>query len=214
MGCFLTLFFSFRLASQGFLSLCCDDCDEKYCGGVFLGLRNLKIGFGKPDNEWILFSVATVVNVFGLEGPRLIGINWCVSSHHISSHYIHLWLVIQRKLKTQDKLRQWDWWLSSDPMARGSVYDFGYVLRVECQARAVLFFPSPRFFPLSFYWEGFLRRQSQMMSYYPSMQFWVGCGDSCSLKWFLPIGVIVSVVWKLFRYGHVHMRSSGVHSFA
>ncbi|GJZ24147.1 hypothetical protein Tco_0561606 [Tanacetum coccineum] len=89
------------------------------------------------------------------------------------------------------------WWLSSDPMARGSVYDFGYVLRVECQARAVLFFPSPRFFPLGFSWEGFLRRQSQMMSYYPSMQFWVGCGDSCSLKWFLPIGVIVSVVAEI-----------------
>ncbi|GJU95591.1 hypothetical protein Tco_1320347 [Tanacetum coccineum] len=36
------------------------------------------------------------------------------------------------------------WWLSSDPMARGSVYDFGYVIRVECQARAILFFLSPR----------------------------------------------------------------------
>ncbi|GJS54612.1 ribonuclease H-like domain-containing protein [Tanacetum coccineum] len=65
--------------------------------------------------------------------------------------------------------------------------------RVECQAIDVLFFPSPRFFPLGFSWEGFLRRQTQMTSYSPSLQIWDTCGDSCALKWFFPTGVIVSV---------------------
>nr|GEU66645.1 hypothetical protein [Tanacetum cinerariifolium] len=68
------------------------------------------------------------------------------------------------------------WWLSSDPIARGSSYVFGYVLSVECQARVVLFFPSPRFFPLGYSWEGFLRRQSQMAYYAPSMLRWAGGG--------------------------------------
>ncbi|GJX40819.1 zinc knuckle CX2CX4HX4C containing protein [Tanacetum coccineum] len=270
----------------------------------FLDLRNFesRIVVGVDDTQVVVdkldrivwktrndmdsgFSVATVWDCIRSRGAKIDWYNLVWFSHNIPRHYIHLWLVIQRKLKTQDKLRQWDvwhqvqsftgvpnmpssldmivnllspgarkrsarsiivklvfaascyfiwqernnrlfknqkrsedqlievikstvrlkllsckfkktknWWLSSDPMARGSVYDFGYVLRVECQARAVLFFPSPRFFPLGFSWEGFLRRQSQMMSYYPSMQFWVGCGDSCSLNWFLPIRVIVSVV--------------------
>ncbi|GJU48573.1 lysine histidine transporter-like 8 protein [Tanacetum coccineum] len=86
-----------------------------------------------------------------------------------------------------------NWWMSSDPMALGSVYDFGYILRVECQTIVVLFFPSPRFFPLGFSWEGFLNRQSQMASYSPSLQIWDTYGDSCALKWFFPTGVIVSV---------------------
>ncbi|GKC77780.1 hypothetical protein Tco_1128554, partial [Tanacetum coccineum] len=85
------------------------------------------------------------------------------------------------------------WWMSSDPMALGSVNDFGYILRVECQSIVVLFFPSPRFFPLGFSWEGFLKRQSQMASYYPSLQIWDTYGDSCALKCFFPTGVIVSV---------------------
>ncbi|GJU99086.1 zinc knuckle CX2CX4HX4C containing protein [Tanacetum coccineum] len=182
------------------------------------------------------FSVATVWDCIRPRGAKIDWYNLVWFSHNIPRHSIHLWLVIQRKLKTQDKLRQWDvwhqvqsftgvpnmpssldmivnllspgarkrsarsiivklvfaascyfiwqernnrlfknqkksedqlievikstvrlkllsckfkktknWWLSSDPMARGSVYDFGYVLRVECQARAVLFFPSPSF---------------------------------------------------------------------
>ncbi|GJT03162.1 putative RNA-directed DNA polymerase, eukaryota, reverse transcriptase zinc-binding domain protein [Tanacetum coccineum] len=108
---------------------------------------------------------------------------------------VHLKLLLCKFKKTKNiEFFLHLWKLLSDHMARGSVYDFGYVLRVECQSRAVLFFPSSRFFSLGFSWEGFLRRQSQMMSYYPSMQFWVGCGDSCSLNWFLPIRVIVSVV--------------------
>ncbi|GKE11090.1 hypothetical protein Tco_1414641 [Tanacetum coccineum] len=34
----------------------------------------------------------------------------------------------------------------------------------ESQVRDVLFFPSPRVFPLGFPWEGFLKRQSQLDS--------------------------------------------------
>ncbi|GJS61792.1 reverse transcriptase domain, reverse transcriptase zinc-binding domain protein [Tanacetum coccineum] len=261
MGCFFDTLFLLRLASRVVMIVMKNIAVE-----YFLDLGNFKsrIVVGVDDTQVVVdkldrivwktrndmdsgFSVATVWDCIRPRGAKIDWYNLVWFSHNIPRHSIHLWLVIQRKLKTQDKLRQWDvssntnlnllqcplcerqpdshdhlffecifslqvpnpiyslmasdsyacwmkWWLSSDPMARGSVYDFGYVLRVECQARAVLFFPSPRFFPLGFSWEGFLRRQSQMMSYYPSMQFWVGCGDSCSLKWFLPIGVIVSVV--------------------
>nr|GEV81439.1 hypothetical protein [Tanacetum cinerariifolium] len=37
--------------------------------------------------------------------------------------------------------------------------------RQKCHLRVVLFFPSPRFFPMGFSWEGFLRRQSHLKSY-------------------------------------------------
>ncbi|GKE68143.1 hypothetical protein Tco_1526215, partial [Tanacetum coccineum] len=40
--------------------------------------------------------------------------------------------------------------------------DLQVALQVECSPRVVLFFPSPRFFPLGFSWEGFLRRQYRL----------------------------------------------------
>ncbi|GJY71044.1 hypothetical protein Tco_0474747 [Tanacetum coccineum] len=70
---------------------------------------------------------------------------------------------------------------------------FGCSGEEDCQLRVVLFFPSPRFFPLGFSWEGFLKRQSQLVYYTPSVLLMARCGDSCSLKWFLPIGDLVSV---------------------
>ncbi|GKD28052.1 reverse transcriptase domain, reverse transcriptase zinc-binding domain protein [Tanacetum coccineum] len=54
------------------------------------------------------FSVATV---WDLIRPRSDEVNWASVvwfSHCIPSHAFHLWLVIKRKLKTQDALRQWD----------------------------------------------------------------------------------------------------------
>ncbi|GKC59858.1 sodium/hydrogen exchanger 6, partial [Tanacetum coccineum] len=46
---------------------------------------------------------------------------------------------------------------------------FGAGHKVECSSVAVLFFPSPRFFPLGFSWEGFLRRQDRLAVYTPIM---------------------------------------------
>ncbi|GKA35240.1 reverse transcriptase domain, reverse transcriptase zinc-binding domain protein [Tanacetum coccineum] len=63
----------------------------------------------------------------------------------------------------------------------------------ECQLRVVLLFPSPRFFSLGFSWEDFLRMQSQLAYFTPSVVLMARCEDSCLLKWFLPIGVLVSV---------------------
>ncbi|GJU46328.1 reverse transcriptase domain, reverse transcriptase zinc-binding domain protein [Tanacetum coccineum] len=43
--------------------------------------------------------------------PRDIEVGWyhlVWFSHHIPRHAVHLWLVIKRKLKTQDTLKQWD----------------------------------------------------------------------------------------------------------
>ncbi|GJU37220.1 hypothetical protein Tco_1185574 [Tanacetum coccineum] len=43
--------------------------------------------------------------------------------------------------------------------------NLGARLKVECLPTVVLFFPSPRFFPLGFSWEGFLRRQGWLAVY-------------------------------------------------
>ncbi|GJW03669.1 reverse transcriptase domain, reverse transcriptase zinc-binding domain protein [Tanacetum coccineum] len=146
----------------------------------------------------------------------------------IPRHAFHLWLVAKQKLKTQDRLRQWDvgpsvvsgsWsrWYGSNPprfadisaylipsskgtsvivqeegvyrssdcpsyyfygsfeagylQVQEGVYSVSFFIRSmedskllfgsqkEFWVRVVLFFPSPRFFPLGFSWEGFLRRQ-------------------------------------------------------
>jgi hypothetical protein len=72
---------------------------------------------------------------------------------------------------------------------------FGYLMKVECQLRAVLFFPSQGIFPLGFLlsWEGFLRRRSQLVYYTPSGLLAALFGVACALKWFFPIGVLVIV---------------------
>ncbi|GJZ98119.1 reverse transcriptase domain, reverse transcriptase zinc-binding domain protein [Tanacetum coccineum] len=60
------------------------------------------------DSKEEEFSVATVWNCIR---PRVNEVDWyhvVLFSHQIPRHAIHLWLVIKRKLKTQDTLRQWD----------------------------------------------------------------------------------------------------------
>ncbi|GKD91592.1 hypothetical protein Tco_1367099, partial [Tanacetum coccineum] len=73
---------------------------------------------------------------------------------------------------------------------------FGAGLKVECSSVAVLFFPSPRFFPLGFSWEGFLRRQDRLAVYTPMMLLRDDFEALYTLKWFFPIGVIVSVLFS------------------
>ncbi|GKC75736.1 reverse transcriptase domain, reverse transcriptase zinc-binding domain protein, partial [Tanacetum coccineum] len=65
---------------------------------VWKDLSNVDVGF----------SVAIVWECIR---PRFDEVDWyhvVWFSHQIPRHAIHLWLVIKRKLKTQDKLRQWD----------------------------------------------------------------------------------------------------------
>nr|GFA34143.1 hypothetical protein [Tanacetum cinerariifolium] len=60
------------------------------------------------DNNESGFSVAKVWDCIR---PRGTVVNWyhlVWFSYQIARHAIHLWLVIKRKLKTQDTLRQWD----------------------------------------------------------------------------------------------------------
>ncbi|GJS39935.1 putative reverse transcriptase domain-containing protein [Tanacetum coccineum] len=60
------------------------------------------------SNVELEFSVA---NVWNCIRPRFSEVNWyhvVWFSHQIPHHAIHLWLVIKRKLNTQDTLRQWD----------------------------------------------------------------------------------------------------------
>ncbi|GKA75562.1 putative RNA-directed DNA polymerase [Tanacetum coccineum] len=54
------------------------------------------------------FSVATVWECIRPRGEEIDWYDLVWFSHNIPRHAIHLWLVIKRKLKTQDKLRQWD----------------------------------------------------------------------------------------------------------
>ncbi|GKA90943.1 putative reverse transcriptase domain-containing protein, partial [Tanacetum coccineum] len=209
------------------------------------------------------FSVAIVWDCIR---PRNNDVDWfhvVWFSHQIPRHAVHLWLVIKRKLKTQDSLRQWDVWehlkrftgMANMPSALNSIVDFliplakmrsarsviakliqeddecadvdsslevaylacwsiselmsmlmdikfslvrvfGAGLKVECSSVAVLFFPSPRFFPLGFSWEGFLRRQDRLAVYTPMMLLRDDFEALCTLKWFFPIGVIVSVLFS------------------
>ncbi|GJS00253.1 hypothetical protein Tco_0316761 [Tanacetum coccineum] len=56
-----------------------------------------------------------------------------------------------------------------------------YGPRREIHLRAVLFFPSLRFFPLGFIWEGILRRQSHLVPYSLILMLlvWFGLLDCC-----------------------------------
>ncbi|GJZ69219.1 RNA-directed DNA polymerase, eukaryota, reverse transcriptase zinc-binding domain protein [Tanacetum coccineum] len=162
------------------------------------------------------FSVAIVWDCIR---PRNNDVDWFYVvwfSYQIPHHVVHLWLVIKRKLKTQDSLRQWDVWehlkrftgMANMPSALNLIIQeddecadvdsslevtylaywsiselmtmlmdtefslvrvFGAGHKVECSSVAVLFFPSPRFFPLGFYWVGFLRRQDRLAVYTPIM---------------------------------------------
>ncbi|GJW44381.1 reverse transcriptase domain, reverse transcriptase zinc-binding domain protein [Tanacetum coccineum] len=234
--------------------------------------------------EWRHLDVTkpfNVSNVWESIRPRRDEISWCDVfwfSQCIPRHAFHLWLVIKRKLKTQDNLRQWDvssntnlnlfqcplcisqsdfhdhlffeciyslqldWSLrllltlsgkrgiigfsrirredeerdgiyASMEVARFSLecyilMDFFYScwledrsllvlvvygLHLECQLRFVLFFPSSGFFPLSFSWEAFLRRQDQLASSSLDARLLDSYGNLCSIRWFIPIGVLVIV---------------------
>ncbi|GKF15347.1 hypothetical protein Tco_0056809, partial [Tanacetum coccineum] len=68
-------------------------------------------------------------------------------------------------------------------------------LKEECSPIAVLFFPSPRFFPLGFSWQGFLRRQCRLTVYTPMLLQRNVFEALCTLKWFFPIGVLVRVFY-------------------
>ena len=70
---------------------------------------------------------------------------------------------------------------------------------LEIQLRAVLFFPFSKVFPLGFYLERFLRRQSQLIHQSPSKRRVDICGDSCYIRWWFPIGAIVTV-WFLVLF--------------
>ncbi|GKB47667.1 hypothetical protein Tco_0898420, partial [Tanacetum coccineum] len=68
-----------------------------------------------------------------------------------------------------------------------------YGSHLEYQLGDVLFFPSPRFFPLGFSWEGFLRRQDHLGSMALGAKGLHCVGGLCSIWWFFPIGVLVIV---------------------
>ncbi|GJT90183.1 reverse transcriptase domain, reverse transcriptase zinc-binding domain protein [Tanacetum coccineum] len=171
--------------------------------------------------EWRYLDITkpcTVTNVWDNIRPRGDEISWCEvvwSPQCIPRHAFHLWLVIERKLKTQDNLRQWDVWnhmkvydglphvsaslnlivdhlipISKRCSARALVV---YGSHLECQLRVVLFFPSPGVFPQGFPWEGCLRRQDQLASLTPDARLLDSLGNLCSIRWFFPIGAIVTV---------------------
>ncbi|GJZ55722.1 hypothetical protein Tco_0610915 [Tanacetum coccineum] len=81
-------------------------------------------------------------------------------------------------------------WLDCDCIV---VHEFDGVWKVECLPIVVLFFPSLRFFPLGFSWEGFLRRHNWLAVYTSILLHQDDFEALCTLKWFFPIGDIVSV---------------------
>ncbi|GJY15198.1 hypothetical protein Tco_0385620 [Tanacetum coccineum] len=60
-----------------------------------------------------------------------------------------------------------------------------YGSHLEYQLGDVLFFPSPRFFPMGFSWEGFLRRQDLLGSMALGAKGLHCVGGLCSFRWFL-----------------------------
>ncbi|GKE37941.1 hypothetical protein Tco_1461346 [Tanacetum coccineum] len=68
-----------------------------------------------------------------------------------------------------------------------------YGLILECHLRAVLFFPSPGFFPWGFFSEGFLKRQNHLASNSPDAQLLDSFEALCVVRWYFPIGVLVTV---------------------
>ncbi|GJS87445.1 reverse transcriptase domain, reverse transcriptase zinc-binding domain protein [Tanacetum coccineum] len=69
--------------------------------------RVVVVGAAYQDvDSW--FSVAIVWECIRPRGDEIDWYNLVWFSHDIPRHAIHLWLVIKRKLKTQDTPRQWD----------------------------------------------------------------------------------------------------------
>ncbi|GJY78067.1 RNA polymerase II C-terminal domain phosphatase-like protein 1 [Tanacetum coccineum] len=98
------------------------------------------------DNNESGFSVAKVWDCIR---PRGTEVNWfhlVWFIHQISRHAIHLWLIIRRKLKTQDTLRQWDVWehmrsmigIPNMPSSLDLIVDFLIPLAKKRSARSVI----------------------------------------------------------------------------
>ncbi|GJU80585.1 putative RNA-directed DNA polymerase [Tanacetum coccineum] len=85
----------------------------KYPNLDYIILSNLssisdRLVWKNSDTMESVFSVAMIWNCIR---PKVIKVDWyhvVWFSHQILRHAIHIWLVIHQKLKTQDKLRQWD----------------------------------------------------------------------------------------------------------
>ena len=69
--------------------------------------RDLLVWRNQNDVE-MQFSVATIWDAIRPRGEEVDWYKVVWFSHCIPRHAFHLWLVIKRKLKTQDALRQWD----------------------------------------------------------------------------------------------------------
>ncbi|GKD00326.1 hypothetical protein Tco_1170600 [Tanacetum coccineum] len=70
-------------------------------------------------------------------------------------------------------------WLDCDGIV---VHEFDGVWKVECLPIVVLFFPSLRFFPMGFSWEGFLRRQNWLAVYTSMLLHRDDFEELCTLK--------------------------------
>ncbi|GJW24475.1 putative gag-pol polyprotein [Tanacetum coccineum] len=73
-------------------------------------LKDLLSNWDIRDRDGVLqpFSVACVWDTIRSRANMVYWYNVVWFSHCIPRHAIHMWLVIQQKLKTQDRLRQWD----------------------------------------------------------------------------------------------------------
>ncbi|GJT42707.1 reverse transcriptase domain, reverse transcriptase zinc-binding domain protein [Tanacetum coccineum] len=157
------------------------------------------------SNMDVRFSIATIWDCIR---PRNAEVNWfhiVWFSQRIPRHAIYLWLVVNRKLKTQDLLRQWDVKNSGITMFNCPLYEgepdshnhlfFG--CRKEIKDGECSKDPSDLEVARVAYSIVF----SVLMVRLHSMFFRFGFIELCTLKWYFPIGAIVSVVLKLL--GHV-----------
>nr|GEY61579.1 hypothetical protein [Tanacetum cinerariifolium] len=79
-------------------------------GVLYLFDASDKLVWKDLSNVDVGFSVATVWECIRSRSDEVEWYHVVWFSQQIPRHAIHLWLVIKRKLKTQDKLRQWDVW--------------------------------------------------------------------------------------------------------
>nr|GEW50811.1 hypothetical protein [Tanacetum cinerariifolium] len=143
------------------------------------------------------FSVASVWDNIRPRGTSVYWHDVVWFTCCIPRHTFNLWLVIKRKLKNQDSLRQWDVWnhmksyvlLPSVVASLDSIVTYLIPISRKRCARSVIaklfkigvplgrctlfsffmVFPSSWFFLLGFSWEGFLRRQSPLVFYTPDV---------------------------------------------
>ncbi|GJR79997.1 hypothetical protein Tco_0150782 [Tanacetum coccineum] len=75
---------------------------------IFTHRESLWVKWVHTDGVLRPFSVACVWDTIRSRADMVYWYNVVWFSHCIPRHAIHMWLVIQQKLKTQDRLRQWD----------------------------------------------------------------------------------------------------------